>query len=285
MTQKTAHRPFALVLSGGGVRGLAHAGVLQGLAACGWHPSAIVGVSMGAIVAATYALNADWYRALVNMDTRDFPEPPVASSSDLRERIRALLASERALREMLLGWGVGSRSLKQGQALLASLTLGRKLEEGRIPVAVVATDLRTGRRMILREGRAAEMVYASAALPGILPPLRYQDCLLSDGTYVDNAPVDVARDFGVERVIAVDTTQINNHLVIRNGLQAMMRAMEICHHSHSQLRFKKADFVLRPPYPFAVDALDFRYKRLCTAAGLRAVRRDKETLRKILAAD
>ncbi|MFQ5487354.1 MAG: patatin-like phospholipase family protein [Gammaproteobacteria bacterium] len=254
---KSAHRPFALVLPGGGVRGLAHAGILKGMEYYGWRPSAIVGVSMGAIVAATYGLNADWYRALVNMDTRDFPGPPVASSADLRERIRALLASERALREMLLGWGVGSRSLKQGQALLAALTQGCNLEEARLPLAVVATELRSGRRMILRQGPAAQMVYASAALPGILPPLKHEDALLSDGTYVDNAPVDVARDFGVEVVIAVDTTQINNHLVIRNGLQAMMRAMEICHHSHSQLRFKKADFVLRPDYPFAIEYLFF----------------------------
>ncbi len=280
---KSAHRSFALVLSGGGVRGLAHAGVLQGLIHYGWRPAAIVGVSMGAIVAATYALNRDWYRALVNMDTRDFPEPPVASSSDLRERIRALLASERALRDMLLGWGVGSRSLKQGQALLAGLTLDRRLEEGHIPVAVVATELRTGRRVVLREGPAAELIYASAALPGILPPLRRDGSLLADGTYVDNVPVDVAREFGVERVIAVDSTQINHRLEIRNGLQAMMRAMEICHHSHSQLRFKKADFVLRPPYPFAIDALDFRHKRCCAAAGLRAVRAHRRALAEILA--
>ena len=276
------HRSFALVLPGGGVRGLAHAGVLKGLEYYGWRPSAIVGVSMGAIVAATYGLNPQWYHALTHMDTRDFPEPPIASSADLRERIRALLASERALREMLLGWGVGSRSLKRGQALLAGLTLGRRLEESRIPVAAVAVDLRSGQRMILRSGNASQMVYASAALPGILPPLKHNDHLLSDGTYVDNAPVDVARDFGVDVVIAVDTTQINQRLAIRNGLQAMMRAMEICHHSHSQLRFKKADFVLRPEYPFAIDALDFRRKRLCTAYGLRCVRRNREALRRLL---
>ncbi len=283
--KQVKHRSFALVLSGGGVRGVAHAGVLQGLEYYGWRPSAIVGVSMGAIVGATYALNSDWYQALVNMDTRYFPGPPIASSADLRERIRALLASERALREMLLGWGVGSRSLKQGQALLAALTLGRNLEEGRIPVAAVAADLRSGRRMILRTGRASQMVYASAALPGILPPLKHEGCLLSDGTYVDNAPIDVARDFGVELVIAVDTTQINHQLAIRNGLQAMIRAMEICHHSHSQLRFKKADFVLRPPYPFAIEALDFRYKRHCAAAGLKAVRHNRDALQRLLTQD
>ncbi len=280
---RNTHRSFALVLAGGGVRGLAHAGVLRGLAHYGWHPSAIVGVSMGAIVAATYALNPNWYRELVNMDTRSFPRPAVAKSTELRERIRALLASERAMRDMILGWGVGSRSLKQGQALLSRLTLGRKLEEGRIPVLTVAMDLWTGQRVVFRRGEAEKAVYASSALPGILPPLRHQNYLLADGAYVDNAPVDLARDLGAEVVIGVDPSQMHGHQHVRNGLQAMFRAMEICHYSHSQLRFRKADLVLHPPYPFAIDVLDFRHQRLCAAVGLQAVRRQRRALAELLA--
>ncbi|MHA1165397.1 MAG: patatin-like phospholipase family protein, partial [Alphaproteobacteria bacterium] len=129
-----AHVPFALVLAGGGVRGLAHAGVLKAVEHYGFHPSAVVGVSMGAVVAVTYALNPDWYGALVNMDTEGFPDPPKASGRDLPERIRALLASERMLQDMVLGWGVGSRTLEWGRSLLDSLTLGRALEEGHIRV-------------------------------------------------------------------------------------------------------------------------------------------------------
>ena len=96
------HRSFTLVLSGGGGRGLAHVGVLKALEHFGYRPSAIVGVSMGAIVGASCALNAAWYSALVNMDTQLFPQPPRASSNDLRTRIRVALASERALVEMFL---------------------------------------------------------------------------------------------------------------------------------------------------------------------------------------
>ncbi len=276
------HRSFALVLAGGGVRGLAHAGVLRALAHYGWHPAAIVGVSMGAIVGATYALNPHWYRALVDMDTTTFPRPTVAKSRDLRERVRALLASERAMRDMILGWGVGSRSLKQGEALLQRLTCGRRLEQGRIPVLTVAADLWSGDRVVFREGDAAEAVYASSALPGILPPLRHGDYLLADGAYVDNAPVDLARELGVDCVIGVDPSQMHGHAEIRNGLQAMFRAMEICHYSHSQLRFRKADLVLRPPYPFAIDVLDFRHQRLCAAVGIHAVRQRHAELVELL---
>ena len=278
------HRSFALVLTGGGVRGMAHAGVLRALEHCGWRPGAIVGVSMGAIVGATYALNPHWYNALVNMDTGFFPESPNAANGDLRERVRALLASERALREMILGWGAGSRSLKQGQDLLSNLTLDGKLENGRIPVAAVATDLNSGERVVFEQGNAAEAVYASAALPAILPPMvRGSDGhMLIEGSFADNAPIDVARNFDVDVVIVVDTSRIAVKNGIRNGLQAMLRAFEVGHRAHTKSRFSQADYVLAPGFPFIMDVLSFRHKRLCIASGVRAVRRHQDQLRALL---
>ncbi|KAF0190604.1 MAG: NTE family protein [Gammaproteobacteria bacterium] len=281
---KSTHRSFALVLAGGGVRGMAHAGVLHALEYYGWRPSAIVGVSMGAIVGATYALNPHWYEALVNMDTAFFPESTNAGNGDLRERVRALLASERAFREMILGWGAGSRSVKQGQALLSGLTLGKNLESGHIPVAAVATDLNSGERVVFEHGSAAEAIYASAALPAILPPLvRPGDGhMLVDGSFVDNAPIDIARDYDVDFVIAVDSSQINVKNGVRNGLQAMLRAFEVGHRAHTKLRFKQADYVLAPVFPISMDILSFQHKRLCIASGVRAVRCQREQLRMLL---
>ncbi len=267
------HKSFTLILSGGGGRGLAHVGVLRALAHYGYQPDAVVGISMGAIVGVTKSLNPDWYSALLNMDTSAFPAPPRTSSNDLRARIRAVLASERALVEMFLGWGVGERSLEAGQRLLRDLTLERRLEHGDIPVAVIAVDLYSGERVVLREGVAAEALYASAALPGILPPLRRDNQMLADGSYVDNAPVDIAREYGTDLVIAVDAGQEKTAYQINNGFQAMLRAMEICHRHHAMIRFKQADFVIRPHYPFHIDTLDFGHKRICVAAGIRAIRK------------
>jgi predicted acylesterase/phospholipase RssA len=84
-------RPFALVLAGGGARGLAHAGVLIGLARLGLHPSALVGVSMGAIVATTYALDPHWLADLRGIDTRSLPRPTLASAGDGPDPIRAII--------------------------------------------------------------------------------------------------------------------------------------------------------------------------------------------------
>jgi len=276
------HKPFTLILSGGGGRGLAHVGVLKALAHYGFHPGAIVGISMGAIAGVTYALNSQWYPALVNMDTRAFPTPPKASTNDLRARIRSVLASERALVEMFLGWGVGQRSLDAGRRLLHNLTLNKNLEEGKIPVAVIAVDLYSGNRVVLKTGNAAEATYASAALPGILPPLMRESQMLADGSYADNAPVDIAREYGNEAVIAVDAGLEKTTTQINNGFQAMLRAMEICHRNHAKVRFNEADFVIRPEYPFPIETLDFGHKRICVAAGIRATRKSKDRLFTIL---
>jgi NTE family protein len=277
-----AGKRFALVLAGGGVRGMAHVGVLRGLNQLGLYPDAIVGVSMGGIIGATYALNPGWYRALCQMDTSTFPEPPRPVNGELREMARALMASERVVREMLLGWGAGEQSLSAGKALLTELTLGRNLEQGRIPVATVAMDLISGQRVVFDRGEAATASYASAALPGLLPPLRQDGQLLADGTYVDDVPVDVVRALGINRVMAVDVSQMEPALHVRNGFQAIMRAVEICHNAHSRSRFDAADAVLKVTFPMQINVLDFDRKRLCIAAGIRAVRQQRDTLWRLL---
>lgn len=129
------HRPFALVLAGGGARGFAHVGVLRGLERLGYAPSALVGVSMGALVAAGWALRDDWYPVLMGMDTHAFPRPlrPRDGTGSWRERYRSWLAFVRAGRDMFLGWGVGAPAVAAGEAMLRHVTAGRLLEDGRAP--------------------------------------------------------------------------------------------------------------------------------------------------------
>ncbi len=273
---------FGLVLAGGGVRGMAHVGVLHALSRMGLCPDAIVGVSMGGIIAATYALNTDWYRALCQMDTRSFPEPARPLTADWREKVRALLASEKMVREMFLGWGAGEQSQADGQALIRGLTLGKCLEQGKIPVATVAMDLVSGTRVVFDRGDATMACYASAALPGLLPPLSRDGQLLADGTYVDDAPVDVVKslltEYELDLVLAVDVGQLEQGADLNNGFQAMLRAVEICHHTHSRSRFQHADKVVKVTFPRQINILAFEYKRVCIAAGVRAIRNQRHEL-------
>ncbi len=279
---------FTLILSGGGARGFAHAGVLRALEAYGFRPGALVGVSMGAVVAVTYSQREDWYPALLGMDTSAFPRPfrsGDGSATPLRKRLGRLFVSLEAAREMFWGWGFGTRALTAGTRLLRGLTGGRRLEDGRVPVAVCATDLRTGERVVLRSGSASQAIYASSALAAVLPPLRLGERLLCDGAYADIAPVDVARSFGHCAVIAVDAGQPQPILEIRNGFQALARAIDICQLTHAHLRFGEADLVLHPTFRRVIDTLDFDARRECVAAGMRAVRCVRRELQRLLRAE
>lgn len=282
---RNTHRPFTLVLAGGGARGFAHAGVLRALEAEGYCPGAIVGVSMGAVIGVTYALRNDWYRAVLEMNTEAFPGPlhiRPEHPSGVRLRWHAWVGKVRVIYDMVYAWGPGARALGAGRQLLQDLTEGRSLTAGRIPLAISTTDLYSGHRYVLRTGSAADALYASAALAGVLPPLRRDGRLLADGAYADIAPIDVARGFGNPVVIAVDPGQDLASTDIRNGYQALMRAMEICHLRHADTRFAGADLVLRPAFPRTIDTLDFGARRQCIAAGLGVVRRHRDGLQKLL---
>jgi len=278
-------RPFTLVLGGGGARGFAHLGVLRALEREGLRPSGIVGVSMGAVVGAIYAHRLDWYRAVLEMDVSAFPAPVEASavgSSGRGSGLRRVIAYLRVLEEMVRGWGPGTGARRAGLAELRKILGDGRLEGGRIPIVVSATDLKSGNRTVIRSGNAVDAVYASAALAGVLPPLQADDRLLADGAYTDLAPVDVARDLASGPVIAVDPGQQSHTGEIHNGFQAIMRAMEICHRQHAELRFGEADLVVRPRFRRRIDTLDFGARRECVAAGIRCVRTDRAAVRTLL---
>jgi len=275
------HLPFALVLGGGGARGFAHLGVLRGLEHLGYRPQAIVGVSMGAIVGVAYALRQDWYAAVSRVKLPDLAGAhgrAAESGGPLRSAIRTL----RMAASMAWDWGLGSHVREAGRAELRALLGQQRLEDARIPVAVSATDLRSGTRVVLKTGRADDAVYASAALAGVLPPLAMDDWLLADGAYSDLAPVDVAREFGLPAVVAVDAGALERADGIRNGYQALLRATEICHRQHAHLRFASADLTLRPRFVRFIDTLEFSARRECVAAGIRVVRAETPAIRRLL---
>jgi NTE family protein len=141
----------------------------------------------------------------------------------------------------------------------------------------------SGQRVVFGKGDATDYVYSSAALAGILPPLVDDPYVLMDGAYSDIAPVDVARATGAEVVIAVDPSQRENATGPKNGLQAMMRSIEVCQYEHARLRFEQADFVIRPAFSQTIGTLEFRQKRHCIAAGAVATRRAYNDISMLLA--
>lgn len=278
-------RSFTMVLAGGGARGYAHVGILKALEDAGLAPCGLVGVSMGAIVASTYALRRDWYEALLAIDTTGFPRPHHGEEEEERALVRKAVDYVHTAWNLLRGWGAPQEAVESGHAVLAGLLGDATLDEGRVPVAVCATDLRSGARVTVTTGRARDAVYASAALAGVLPPLALGEHLLADGAYADIAPIDVAVGMGAPVVIAVDPGQDGEIAEVGNGLQSVMRAMEICHRRHAELRLREADLVLRPDFGRAIDVLDFDARQECVAAGVRAVQDGLGDIRELLEED
>ena len=178
-----SHDPtLGLTLSGGGAYGAAHVGVLQELAARGIRPGIAVGTSSGALVAAAYA--ADVPLGAIERAARAFRWSSIARMS-LTPRLGLLDTS--ALTD----------------AIHRTLGDDPLIEDLPRRFGAVATDLRTGRTVVIDNGPLNVALRATIAVPGLLPPVRRGRQVLMDGGMIDNVPVSAARHLGASTIIVV----------------------------------------------------------------------------------
>lgn len=187
-------RSFSLVLGGGGLKGLAHVGVLRALEERGLAPGAIVGTSIGALVAAGYAagepVDALWERALLVERKHVFQ---IAHMDMAFRRMLAPALYHREPLEFLIRSLVGGRTFRD---------LGRRL-------VVNTSDLNSGMQVLwglpgLDDVPVAEAVFASCALPGIFPPREIRGRWYMDGAVIESLPIRAAGVLVNGPVIAVD---------------------------------------------------------------------------------
>lgn len=205
----------ALVLSGGGAKGLAHIGVLQALERAGVRPDLIVGTSMGAVVG---ALAASGYTATqLDSIARALPLADVFRAQEPRgpgawgPLLPLVLWEEGDDGFVLQGATVRQHSVNG--MLSAALLRGNLLARGDfnrlpIPLRVVATDLADRTPVVLAGGDLAQAVRASIAIPLVFTPEKVGTRVLTDGGLSANIPVTVARDADVGRVIVSDVTEL-----------------------------------------------------------------------------
>jgi len=251
-------RTLGLVLGGGGARGLAHIGVLERLETAGLAPDILVGVSMGSIIGATYAVRQDWSPALREEDWSRLPVVNEALEGDLLQRVSAYGRTLRRLAPTMTHWTPSKGFSSDARATLVDL-FGEEttFADCRLPFAAIATDLRAGERVVLRAGPLADAVLASGSIPGLARPVERDGAALVDGGFSDPAPVDVARELGADVVVAVQVGLPAGDEPAENWSGAMLQALEAGHRAFAESRFRHADLVLRPAFSSRTRMLDF----------------------------
>jgi NTE family protein len=185
----------AFALSGGGNLGPIQAGSIAALQEAGIKPDLLVGTSIG-------ALNAAF------LSTR----PGIEGASDLVDawsRLRRQQVAGFSPLDFLAGFlGIRNHlvSSTRLRALIREWVEIERIEEAKVPFAAIATDALTGKAVILRRGDVIEALSASAAIPGLFPPVRIGDRWLIDGSLSANFPVLQAQSLGADCVYVISTT-------------------------------------------------------------------------------
>lgn len=245
----------AFVLAGGASLGAVQAGMLRALFERRIEPDLIVGASVGAINGAFIASRpttaetalelAELWRAVTRWDV--FPLNPLTGLFGF-VGARDHLVSDAGLRKLL------DRHVEIG-----------KLESAAIPLHVIATDLLSGVELRLSSGDALEAIMASAAIPGVFPPVEHGGRLLIDGGVANNAPIADAIELGAERVYVLPT---GNACDIREQPRGVVPMLL---HATSLLVMRRlllevetlgdrAELiVLPPPCPLTITPVDFSH--------------------------
>lgn len=284
-----------LALSGGGARGLAHIGVLKALEEAKVPIDYIAGTSMGAIVGGLYAAGYSSERLeeiALGVDWRDiFRDKP--SRSQLLPTQKESSPSS-LLQVSFSGWRPKiPQALTGGQklnSLLTSLTLEANyrahsdFDRLLIPFRAVATDLISGREIVLRKGDLALALRASMAIPLIFTPVQAGSLLLADGGLVDIVPVDVVKGMGADLVIAVDVTaKLDPREMLEDPLAIGIRSATIVFRQASQRFLEASDLVIKPNLE-GYTSLDYNQVEFMIKMGEEAAKAQIPRIRKLLSA-
>jgi NTE family protein len=223
MKKLRKNKKIGLALGGGAVLGAAHVGVLRVLEEFNISVSYLAGTSIGAFVSALYAFNKNWKEI---------------------EKIA-----------MHLNWLDVSRLSLSQYGLLSNKKLGELVTEiigdvdfdqANIPVAMIATDISNGKKIVLKEGNVATSVMASTCIPGVFVPVEIKDKLLVDGAIVENVPITPVREMGADFIIGVDLIANHSHKKPKNIVEVLINSFDFIIMTASKLQSEEADILIKP---------------------------------------
>ncbi|MBN1809128.1 MAG: patatin-like phospholipase family protein [Planctomycetes bacterium] len=284
---------LALVLGGGGARGMAYIGVFRVLEEEGIFPDLLVGTSIGALAACMWSHSRDW--RWVRQKTVDFLQ-----NGRFRKYGAGLgLEMQDASPSFFRKCGIWARRLFAAPRFFLSRGLFSpdglrdavsdalpdvNLQDLPVPVAVVMLDLVSADEVVLTEGSCRDACVASANLAGFFPPVSDNGRLLVDCSSVASIPVLAARKLGSDRIVAVDIRSPIPAVSapdIRNSLDAVLRLGVIASERANSSQVAAADVIISPDVG-DVFWSDFRDMERLEAEGENAARRALPALRNLL---
>ena len=221
MAKKLFNTKIGLALGGGAAKGIAHVGVLKALEDQKVNIRYIAGTSVGAMIASLYAFSV--------------------SVDDIGALAKRLTMSKVTSFKLSKTGFFTTASLRD---LMVEYIGEVNIEDAKMPLAIVATDIRNGEEIILRSGSVADAVCASAAIPGIYIPVEIGNRSLVDGGLVQNVPIEALQTMGAGVIIASHLNSASQYSEISHVLDIMRNAFEIAVSHHTQDQLKDADVVI-----------------------------------------
>lgn len=284
---ETTRPKVGLVLSGGAARGLAHIGVLKALEEQGVKIDAIAGTSMGAVIGGLYAsgykvdeleklaLAIDWQQALSDAPPRkDIPFRRKQDDRDFLVKQRLSFRDDGSL-GLPLGVIQGQNLALLLESMFAHASDTRDFDKLPIPFRAVATDIASGEKVVFRKGHLPQVIRASMSIPAVFAPVELEGRLLVDGGMVDNIPLDIVREMGVDIAIVVDIgTPLRSRKQLATVVDVLNQSITLMtrRNSEEQLASLHATDILVQPPLASYGVTDFGRAQEMIDAGYRATR-------------
>lgn len=246
------NRPkIGLALGSGAARGFAHIGVIKALKENNIHVDYVAGSSIGAVIGALHCSDA-----------------PLEDIAKVLGYIKP---------KFLIDFTTSRNGLVIGnkiEELLKFFIKVKTFEELNIPLAVVATNLKTGGREVFTNGDLIKPLRASISIPGIFAPVHYEGKLLVDGALIDRVPSSVAKKMGSDIVIGVDIGfRPGEHFSPKSIFEILIQSIGIMELQILKRRIEKCDVLITPQVdhirPFSLDKIEDCIEQGAAAARLK----------------
>jgi NTE family protein len=217
------NKNIGLALGGGAVLGSAHIGVLKAIEEYEINISAVSGTSIGAIIGALYAFG---------------------KSADEIKEIALDIKWSKLSSLTLSRMGVLSNE-KVGKIITDNIG-DVDFEDAKIPFSVVATDISTGKRVVLDKGSVKDAVMASSCIPGMFIPVEIEDQLLVDGGLVENVPSKAIKEFDIDKSICINLNAKHSYRKPKGVVEVLLNTFDIMVNRLTDVQLEDADIVIQP---------------------------------------